>query len=69
MKTDYKPAPYYAEPITQVLARLGVELAQLRKHQNDTPMSVENINRLNDRMDAAMCKILTLSENWEPSNE
>jgi len=61
--------PYYIETRTQRLARLGIELSQLRKHQHDTPMTVEAINQINDRMDALMAEILTISEMWEPSNE
>jgi hypothetical protein len=62
-------AAYHIETITQRLARLGIELAELRKHEHDTPMTVEALIRLNDRMSVIMVEILQLSENWEPSNE
>lgn len=61
--------PYYIETTTQRLARLGVELAQLRRQEHNSPMTLEHINRMTDRMEAITNEILTISENWTPSNE
>ena len=63
------PGAYVIETRTERLARLGVELAELRQHEHDTPMSVEAINRLNDRMTAIMCEILAVAEVGRVCNE
>jgi len=60
---------YHAESLTQRLARLGVEMAHLQRLSHGGPMSVESINVLIERMETIGAEILTLSENWEPSNE